>query len=714
MNSFSGLISTCLLVTLFFSSEVDAQSPSFDDSEYGIQLRIVNENEKEMACRIHLKKAGGESVVPPNFPVWDDHFVCDGIAELNLPPGEYHWLVERGPEYERKSGRTKLDRQNKRHFEMIVLKRICNLRREGWVSADLHVHRKFEEIELLTKAEDLDYAPIINWWNQPGKQQPDLTRISFAFDRHRMIEINVGEDEREGGALLYFGLKRPLDLSVYSREFPSPMKFVNQARIQNEYVWIDIEKPFWWDVPAWLATGKMNSIGLANNHMLRNGMLENEAWGKTRNRKTFPAPHGNGYWSQEIYYQIMNCGIRIPPSAGSASGVLKNPVGYNRVYIYDSKRRIGEKDSGQQEKFSREQFWSALGKGQSFVTNGPLLRVFANGRPPGAEFDLNSDNKIELDLSVELDSNDVVPALEVIFNGRIYHTILCDAHKPGGRRLKQSQQQSESFKLKLEFDRPGWFLVRAITEKRNTFRFASTAPFFVGQQMIDRDSAQFFLNWTEERIGRIKTSVRNPDHQKAILDWHEKARAFWQKKVETATTAPVETFVEFKAGTIAAISRSIDQFGTDNIHSAIAKANSAKTTSQFTESLVGLTLATVSINPESRVKIASTRDRIKILPDKPTRFLVCVDNVAGITAPLRLRTIDLAKPKSDEADWCDVKLVEDPYTSSVLTGNPSEFKLIEINVSRRGLNEVRIVADAGQGTQDLGFRATMDLLIDSR
>ena len=39
----------------------------------------------------------------------------------------------------------------------------------------------------------------------------------------------------------------------------------------------------------------------------------------------------DGYWTQDIYYALLNCGLRIPPSAGSASGVLPNPVGYNRV-----------------------------------------------------------------------------------------------------------------------------------------------------------------------------------------------------------------------------------------------------------------------------------------------------------------------------------------------------------------------------------------------
>ena len=132
-------------------------------------------------------------------------------------------------------------------------------------------------------------------------------------------ENSDGEDEREGGALLYFGLRTPLDIETENREFPSPMQFVKDARQRSADVWIDIEKPFWWDVPVWLASGQMNSIGVANNHMCRSQMYPSEAWGKPRDDQRLPPPLGNGFWTQEIYYHMLNSGLRIPPSAGSAS-----------------------------------------------------------------------------------------------------------------------------------------------------------------------------------------------------------------------------------------------------------------------------------------------------------------------------------------------------------------------------------------------------------
>src|SRR5205085_12365743 len=107
---------------------------------------------------------------------------------------------------------------------------------------------------------------------------------------------------------LYFNLRRPLAIASPSKEYPSPMKYVAEANLLGD-VWIDIEKPFWWDVPLWLASGMMHSIGLANNHMCRDRMFESEAWGKPRPAERLPAPLGNGYWTQAIYYHMLNAGL---------------------------------------------------------------------------------------------------------------------------------------------------------------------------------------------------------------------------------------------------------------------------------------------------------------------------------------------------------------------------------------------------------------------
>jgi hypothetical protein len=378
------------------------------------------------------------------------------------------------------------------------------------------VHRPLDEIEQLMRAEDLDFAPVITWWNNQNlwKDKPLPQQAVRQFDRHRIYTLMAGEDEREGGALLYFGLTTPLDIETNHREFPSPLQFVGEARKRNNNVWIDIEKPFWWDVPVWLASGQMNSLGIANNHMCRNQMLANEAWGKPRDATRLPAPRGNGYWTQEIYYHMLNSGLRLPPSAGSASGVLPNPVGYNRVYVHLDER------------FTVDAWFRGLARGRSFVTNGPLLLVTVNGDDPGAIFKLNQGEKRSLQIEVRLTSQDSISQIELIHNGKVTHTIPC------------SDELHQQHSVELAVERPGWFLVRAITNVKDTFRFASTAPWYVetsdSQHHISRTSVEFFRDWVDERIERVKANVDEPSQRESVLAAHEQARQFWTDRLTIA------------------------------------------------------------------------------------------------------------------------------------------------------------------------------------
>src|SRR5439155_8277371 len=138
-------------------------------------------------------------------------------------------------------------------------------------------------------------------------------------------------------------------------------------------------------------------------------MSPTEAWGRARDERLLPPPLGNGRWTQQIYYHALECGLRLPPSAGSASGVLPNPVGYNRVYVQVE----GE--------LTWAKWWAGLKAGRCFVTNGPLLLATADGKPPGHVF--KTEGKVGVKLDLSLQSLDSVPALEVVRNGEVVQTI---------------------------------------------------------------------------------------------------------------------------------------------------------------------------------------------------------------------------------------------------------------------------------------------------
>src|SRR5262249_40633919 len=155
-------------------------------------------------------------------------------------------------------------------------------------------------------------------------------------------------------------------------------------------------------------------------------------------------------WTQDLYYRLLDAGVRIPPSAGSASGLLTNPLGYNRVYVHLDGP------------FDEHEWWAGLRAGRSFVTNGPLLLVQANGKLPGTVF-----LQPKIVVKARVVSSQPILRLEVIRDGSVAAT---DTHLPPSGMVEFSP---------LSFERSGWFLVRAIARREDNFQFASTAPFYV-------------------------------------------------------------------------------------------------------------------------------------------------------------------------------------------------------------------------------------------
>jgi hypothetical protein len=493
------------------------RSAGAQDRPPELRFSVTDDRGNACPCRIHVTDARGKPQQPADLPYWRDHFVCDGRASLRLPPGRYRYEIERGPEHQRQSRTVELEPG--RDVERTVrLSRIANLTEQGWYGGDLHVHRPLKDIPLLMRAEDLHIAPVITWWNRtnPWATAPPPPDLLRQLDGNRFYHAMGGEDERGGGAVLFFNLDRPLDIAGASREYPSAVKFIADARARSPDVWVDVEKPFWWDVPLWVASGQVDSIGIAHNHMWRGGVYPDEAWGRPRDRARFPDPLGNGYWTQDIYYHLLNCGLRLPPSAGSASGVLPNPVGYNRVYA------LVEGD------LTYEKWWQGLKSGRCFVTNGPLLLCEAGTHPPGYVFRVEAGRRLDLALAVQLFSNDPIRRVEFVKNGRV----------EGEVRLTAGQGAEHRGTANISFAESGWFLVRAVADTPQTFRFASTGPYYVEvgceARRVSCGSAQFFVDWMAERREALKATGESPQQLAEVLDAHAKAERFWQRLSKTA------------------------------------------------------------------------------------------------------------------------------------------------------------------------------------
>jgi hypothetical protein len=250
---------------------------------------------------------------------------------------------------------------------------------------------------------------------------------------------------------------------------------------------------------------------VANRQLCRNGTINDEGDGKPRDRKRYPSFKGNAEWSQEIYFRLLECGLRIPPTAGSGSGESPNPVGYNRVYVYAD----GE--------LTYEKWWQQLRAGAVFVTNGPLMKPSVEGQLPGHVFQGEAGKPLELEIGLTFSTREPIDYLEIIKDGHVDREVRFDEYAKTGRLPK------------LSFDHSGWFLIRAVCNATNTYRFAMTGPYYVeigDQKRISKSAAQFFLDWVYERARQIK--LADPKQQRDVLQRHRQARDFWQDVLSKA------------------------------------------------------------------------------------------------------------------------------------------------------------------------------------
>ena len=110
----------------------------------------------------------------------------------------------------------------------------------------------------------------------------------------------------------------------------------------------------------------------------------------------------------------------------------------------------------------------------------------------------------------------------------------------------------------------------------------------------------------------------------------------------------------------------------------------------------------VSINPEGRVKLLRGPAPAELTAKRPTLFLIKIENLSGGQQRLTPRGTFAAD-------------TENPFALALmkptdLAGLPVEYRMLEITCGKPGRSELTIAFQAGQGSEDLGFRAEVPVL----
>lgn len=496
---------TALVLLAVWAGAIPAASQAASGPGGVFEIEVVDRQTREpLACRMHLANASGKPLKAPRVPFWHDHFTFDGKITLKLPKGDYEFTIEHGLEYAPQTGRFTMDNfsKDKKTFE---LERFADMAAEGWWSGELDVARPAVDLPLLMRAEDLHVATLITW---PGREVLlpsgfDPARTLVSFNKNRFVHVGAGIDARDGGTLLLLNLNKPILLESLHTQLGS----LEQAKSNNG--WIDARSAADWDLPLWVASGKLDSVQVLNSDIRRTvdqGNRRAKQSGRPRDEAMYDGVDGQGRWAEAIYYHLLNCGLRIPPTAGSGSGEFGNPLGFNRMYVHV------EGD------LSYDRWWEGVRTGRVTITNGPLLRPIVEGELPGFVFRAEAGQQIELEMSLNFASRDSVATIEVIKDGEVIHAIPTPDFIQAGGNLPT-----------VTFDQSGWLLMRVAASTANGTRLAITAPYYVeigGEPRISKKSAEFFRDWAKERATANKSAPTAAEHEKAI--------AFWQDLVNRA------------------------------------------------------------------------------------------------------------------------------------------------------------------------------------
>ena len=327
----------CLeLMTLTIAVVVANGSACAWDQKRGgrLELTVVDRDSGERTpCRMHLTRVSANKPFrAPRLPNWHDHFVFPGHVVLKLPRGKYTFEVERGPEYVINTGHFTIEdfADDSKRIELV---RAANMVAEGWWAGDLHVERPRDHIELLMQAEELYFTALVDSTRESKERNPPHAETAAVrFDTERIFLPHGLQDIQSGTALLALGSAPAWRHTLSPATRPWTLDELKTARQQG--AWIDVTRPTARWLPLWLAADVVDSIELAHANFGRHRTMEEPRTDYTRDRHRYPGASGVGRWSQEIYYHVLNAGLRIPPSAGSGSGSEPNPVGYSRLYVH--------------------------------------------------------------------------------------------------------------------------------------------------------------------------------------------------------------------------------------------------------------------------------------------------------------------------------------------------------------------------------------------
>jgi hypothetical protein len=388
-----------------------------------VALRVVEKgSRKPVAVKLHVHGEAGEYLPPvdrhriPN-PAWfEDYSVdfshcgqhhctyVDGLAELNLPIGRVYLEVSKGFEIRPVRKALRVTRATR---ELVVeIDRVLPWRKNGWVTADTHVHFLSPQSAMLEGA-----AEGVNVVNLLASQWGELMTNVGDFDGATTFGsrgtggdgewlVRVGTENRQHvlGHISLLGYRGPIiapmttggpDESAIGDSVEILLtEWARQCRKQRGVVILPHFPNPRLEGAAAIVSGDIDGV-------------EMTAWGNLYG--------GIDPYSLSDWYRYLNCGYLVAAVGGTDKMSATTAVGAVRTYA-----RIPRGQA-----FTYEAWKQAVRSAETFVTYGPLLEFAVDGHRPGSRIEMSAGGGT-VDVTWQASSVTVpMSRVELVANGEI-------------------------------------------------------------------------------------------------------------------------------------------------------------------------------------------------------------------------------------------------------------------------------------------------------
>jgi hypothetical protein len=370
-------------------------------------------------------------------------FYTAGRAHLSLRAGAYQVKAFKGIEYQA-AGQSVSVEAGRKTAATLRLGRWTDPRKTGWYSSDDHLHiaRPYAELDPhLSKwlqGEDIHVANLLQFGNVEGF--------------HDMAQRSHGPKSvyREGDYLLVSGQENP---RTHMLGHTIILGASTPIHFPESYV---IYRLFWEEARRQGALSGYAHAGLYNNAI---GGLSIDLPHRLLNFIEVMQFEAGALY--DVWYNVLNTGFSLAPTAGTDYPWYRRPPGRERFYT-----KVGGP-------LSFEAWLEGLSRGRTFVTNGPMLELRAEGGEIGDEVVLKRPGSIRVEGRVWFDpERDDVERLELIKDGALLRTF---------ERPAASAEIRCS--LNVEMREAGWVALRAsgkrVSENRPNDALAHTGAIYV-------------------------------------------------------------------------------------------------------------------------------------------------------------------------------------------------------------------------------------------